>query len=294
MGHVLADQPATLHEDDSMTSKFTGIEPASPRGPSAPTVAARTTAFVDDRRGRISRDGEGDGGGDESQVYTRSILEANDVNVRFGPTPALIDVSVEFGAGTSTSVVGASGSGKSTLLHCLSGLRRPDSGTITIEDWVLTAADDNERSRRRLTTMGIVFQFGELVPELSILDNVALPAWIGGGTRADALAAARELLATFGIADVADQHPGRVSGGQRQRAAVARALVHRPRIVFADEPTGALDSDNADIVVDTLVAETARRGAALVLVTHEARLAARTDRTIVLSDGRIVDERWNR
>lgn len=217
------------------------------------------------------------------------LIDADQVRVAFGPSAALDEVSITVGSGESIAVVGSSGSGKSTLLHCLAGLRVPDGGSIRVDGRELTAMSDLERSTLRLGRFGIVFQFGELVPELSVLDNVALPAWFGGMARKPAQAEAARLLEMFAISHVADRSPGEISGGERQRAAVARALVHQPDVVFADEPTGALDSVNADNVIAALLEGCRARGAAVVLVTHERRFADATDRVVELSDGRVVN-----
>ncbi|WP_395155410.1 ATP-binding cassette domain-containing protein [Ilumatobacter sp.] len=223
-----------------------------------------------------------------SDTTSMNVLDADSLSVSFDDAPVLHDASLLLRAGTSVSVVGSSGSGKSTLLHCLAGLRLPTSGSVSFDGQDIVQLSDRERSAIRLAKMGIVFQFGELVPELSILENVALPAWLTGESRRSANSAALTLLQAFGIEHTADRHPGRVSGGERQRAAVARAIVHQPAVVFADEPTGSLDSDNADRVIDTLLDETRQRGVALVLVTHERRLAERADVVVTMRDGRIT------
>lgn len=214
-----------------------------------------------------------------------SIVEAHDVAVHFGATTALVSASIEIAAGELVAVMGPSGSGKSTLLHCLAGLVAPRSGQVRFEGTDLHGLDDSDRSELRLRRMGMVFQFGELVPELSLVENVALPLWLLGESRSSAAERAEALLERFDVIGVADKRPGEVSGGQLQRAAVARALVHRPAIVFADEPTGALDTANAQIVMEALVGAAREQGAAVVLVTHETRLASYCDRDVVVRDG---------
>lgn len=214
-----------------------------------------------------------------------SIVEAQDVAVRFGATTALVSASIEIAPGELVAVMGPSGSGKSTLLHCLAGLVAPRSGHVRFEGTDLHQLDDSERSELRLRRMGMVFQFGELVPELSLVENVALPLWLLGESRSSAAGRAEALLDRFDVIGVAHKRPGEVSGGQLQRAAVARALVHRPAIVFADEPTGALDTANAQIVMEALVGSAREQGAAVVLVTHETRLASYCDRDVVVRDG---------
>lgn len=217
-----------------------------------------------------------------------TVLEAEQISLRFGTTNALVDVTFKVAAGETVAVMGPSGSGKSTLLHCLAGLRVPDRGVVRFADQAISAESERARSRRRLKDMGVVFQFAELVPELTMIENVALPAWMSGWDRRAALASAERLLDGFGIADLAGKHPGEVSGGERQRAAVARALVHDPTVVLADEPTGALDSANGQLVLEALMHHADARGAAVVLVTHEARLAAQCGREVVLRDGRLA------
>lgn len=181
--------------------------------------------------------------------------------------------------------MGPSGSGKSTLLHCVAGIIKPDSGSVRFAGAELTTMSDTERSSLRRTAFGFVFQF-QLVPELSCLENVALPLWLGGMKRKHAEARAAELLATLEVSDIAGKRPGDVSGGQGQRVAVARALVTGHKIVFADEPTGALDSLNGELVMQQLTRAAKDSGTAIALVTHEARVAAYSDREVIVRDGR--------
>ncbi|WP_234430555.1 ABC transporter ATP-binding protein [Streptomyces sp. NRRL F-4489] len=185
--------------------------------------------------------------------------------------------------------MGPSGSGKSTLLHCLAGIIRPDSGTVRYGPHTLTELNDARRSALRRTDFGFVFQFGQLVPELTCLENVALPLRLNGTRRKPAEQRAREWLERLEVEGVAGQRPGEISGGQGQRVAVARALAPQPRVVFADEPTGALDSLNGERVMSLLTDAARDTGAAVVLVTHESRVAAYSDREIVVRDGRVKD-----
>ncbi|MFJ2670561.1 MULTISPECIES: ABC transporter ATP-binding protein [unclassified Streptomyces] len=216
-----------------------------------------------------------------------SLLIADDLRKSYGPTPALDGVTFSIHPGEVVAVMGPSGSGKSTLLHCLAGIVPPDSGTITYRDRVLTEMPEAERSALRRSAFGFVFQFGQLVPELTCLENVALPLRLTGVRRKDAERAAREWLERLEVAGIGSQRPGEVSGGQGQRVAVARSLVTSPRVIFADEPTGALDSFNGERVME-LLTETARAtSAAVVLVTHEARVAAYSDREVIVRDGRV-------
>lgn len=180
------------------------------------------------------------------------MLRCEEITVTFGSTRALDRVSLSIGAGESVSIMGASGSGKSTLLQCLAGLRAPESGGVWFDGQALHEMSEKRRSQVRLRDFGFVFQFGELVPELSLLENVALPVWMGGVSRSEANRQASGALERFGIADLAGRRPSDVSGGEQQRAAVARALAHSPKVVFADEPTGALDSVNAQTVLEAL------------------------------------------
>ncbi|MET7421531.1 ABC transporter ATP-binding protein [Dactylosporangium sp. NPDC005555] len=217
------------------------------------------------------------------------LLAAIELTKSFGSTQALSGASMSIAAGEVVAVMGPSGSGKSTLLHCLAGIVRPDGGKVVYRDQEMSAMSDARRSALRRGEFGFVFQFGQLVPELTCLENVALPLRLDGHRRRDAQRRAAEWLERLEITDVADKRPGEVSGGQGQRVAVARALVTGARVVFADEPTGALDSLNGERVM-RLFTEAARdSGAAVVLVTHEPRVAAYADREIVVRDGKALD-----
>ena len=216
------------------------------------------------------------------------LIAARNVRRTFGATVAVDDASLEVNEGEIVAVMGASGSGKSTLLHCLAGILVPERGEFTYRARRIDLLSDDERSKLRRDEFGFVFQFGELVPELTALENVALPLRLGGARRRDAEATAREWLERLEVDDAAEKQPGELSGGEGQRVAVARALVGGPRVVFADEPTGALDSLNGERVM-TLLADAARtQGTTVVLVTHEARVAAYADREVVMRDGRVV------
>ncbi len=217
------------------------------------------------------------------------LLRADGLHKAYGPTPALAGASVELAAGELLAVMGPSGSGKSTLLHCLAGIVRPDQGGIDYCGEELTSCADSRLSALRRSDFGFLFQFAQLVPELSCLENVALPLRLNGQRRRAAEAVAAEWLDRLEVADLAKQRPGEISGGQAQRVGVARALVTRPKVVFADEPTGALDSLNSERVM-ALLARTAREtSAAVVLVTHDARVAAYADREVIVRDGRTRD-----
>jgi putative ABC transport system ATP-binding protein len=171
------------------------------------------------------------------------------------------------------------------LLHCLAGIVRPDSGRVRYNGREVSAMSDAELSALRRADFGFIFQFGQLVPELTCLENVALPLRLGDVRRREAEARARDWLAQLEVGDVAGKLPGQISGGQGQRVAVARALVTRPTVIFADEPTGALDSLNGEKVMRLLTQAARDTEAAVVLVTHEARVAAYSDREVVVRDG---------
>jgi putative ABC transport system ATP-binding protein len=217
-----------------------------------------------------------------------ALLEARALSKAYGSTPALSGAEFEIAAGEIVAIMGPSGSGKSTLLHCIAGIVPPDSGTVFYDGRELSVMSDAERSALRRSEFGFVFQFGQLVPELSCRENVAMPLRLDGVARKEAERRADALLATLEVAGVAGQRPGNVSGGEGQRVAVARALVTDPRVVFADEPTGALDSLNGERVMELLTGAARERGTAVVLVTHEARVAAYSDREVVVRDGRTL------
>lgn len=216
------------------------------------------------------------------------ILEARGLRKSFGPTVALAEVSLSLLEGEILAILGPSGSGKSTLLLCLAGILPPDEGDVWFRDRSLSSLSDAARSSLRRREFGFVFQLGQLLPELTGEENVALPLLLGGIGRREARSRARALLEELGVLDVADKRPGEMSAGQGQRVAVARALVGEPAVIFADEPTGALDSRNARQVMDLLVGAVHARGTAILLVTHDEDVAARADRRILLRDGRIA------
>ncbi|WP_103349508.1 ABC transporter ATP-binding protein [Amycolatopsis sp. CA-128772] len=217
------------------------------------------------------------------------LLVGRGLHKSFGPTRALDGAGLSVSAGEVLAIMGSSGSGKSTLLHCLAGIIRPDAGTISYRGADLAGMDDKGRSALRRTDFGFVFQFGQLVPELSCLENVALPLRLTGSRRKQAEARAADWLARLEVGELAKRRPGDVSGGQAQRVAVARALVTGPKVVFADEPTGALDSLNGEKVMQLLTQAARESHAAVVLVTHEPRVAAYSDREVTVLDGRTLD-----
>ncbi|MFF1920689.1 ABC transporter ATP-binding protein [Streptomyces sp. NPDC058221] len=218
-----------------------------------------------------------------------SLLAAHDLRKTYGSTPALDGASFSVHPGEVVAVMGPSGSGKSTLLHCLAGIITPDSGTITYAGRELSAMSDAERSALRRSEFGFVFQFGQLVPELTCVENVALPMRLNGTRRKAAERTALEWMERLEVDDIGAKRPGEVSGGQGQRVAVARALAASPKVIFADEPTGALDSLNGERVMQLLTESARSANVAVVLVTHEARVAAYSDRDITVRDGRALD-----
>jgi putative ABC transport system ATP-binding protein len=222
-------------------------------------------------------------------VPAGSLLTAQDLRKAYGPTTALDGAEFSIHPGEVVAVMGPSGSGKSTLLHCLAGIVMPDSGSITYNGREVTAMSDAERSALRRSEFGFVFQFGQLVPELTCVENVALPLRLNGSSRKEAERAALAWMERLEVDDLRKKRPGEVSGGQGQRVAVARSLVTNPRVVFADEPTGALDSYNGERVMELLTDAARSANAAVVLVTHEARVAAYSDREIVVRDGKSRD-----
>jgi putative ABC transport system ATP-binding protein len=215
------------------------------------------------------------------------LAEARNVERSFGETPALRGASLEVARGEILAVMGPSGSGKSTLLHCMAGILVPGSGEIWFDGQRIDTLDEQKRSALRRDHFGFIFQFGQLVPELSAEENVALPLLLAGMRRKRALAGARAWLDLLGLSDVATHRSGEMSGGQAQRVAIARALVHRPELLFADEPTGSLDSLNGELVMELLVKTVQEHGVSVVLVTHDARVAAYANREVRVRDGKV-------
>jgi putative ABC transport system ATP-binding protein len=214
------------------------------------------------------------------------LVEGREISLSFGHTPALRGATVSVDAGEIVAVMGPSGSGKSTLLHCLAGILVPDSGQVQFAGRRIDTLREQERSALRRDRFGFVFQFGQLVPELSAEENVALPLLLGGTRRAAALADARGWFGRLGLDGLERRRSGELSGGQAQRVALARGLVARPQVLFADEPTGALDSLTGEQVMQLLVDAAREQGSTVVLVTHEPRVAAYADREIMVRDGR--------
>ncbi len=214
-----------------------------------------------------------------------TLLSTHDIVKHFGDVAALAGVSIEIGARESVAIMGPSGSGKSTLLHCLSGVLTPDSGSVLLEGTDISALSDAKRSRIRLHDFGFVFQDGQLLPELPARENVALPLMLKGSPAGASLRAADEVLTKLGLGELRHRRPSDMSGGQAQRVAIARALVGRPKVVFADEPSGALDQATGHEMMQLLTASVGMTGAALVLVTHDLAVARWCSRLIEIRDG---------
>ena len=219
---------------------------------------------------------------------TPPILEARHLHLSFGETPALRGASVSIKAGELLAIMGPSGSGKSTLLHCLAGILVPDSGEVHFDGARVDSMRESARSELRRRRFGFVFQFGQLVPELTAEENIALPLLLNGVGRADALGRARGWFDRLDLGGLERRRSGELSGGQAQRVALARGLVATPDVVFADEPTGSLDSLAGEQVMELLVGAARDQGATVVLVTHEPRIAAYADREIIVRDGKVA------
>jgi putative ABC transport system ATP-binding protein len=205
----------------------------------------------------------------------------------FGLTDALRGVDLEVGRGEILAIVGPSGSGKSTLLHVLAGVLTPDQGDVIYNGRTISALSEAQRSDLRLREFGFVFQFGQLLPDLTATDNVMIPLLLNGMKRKAALQRAHHWLDRLGLTEHQGKLPAELSGGQAQRVAVARALATEPRVLFADEPTGSLDSLAAENVMLALTEQARTTGTTVVLITHDARTAAYADREVIVRDGRI-------
>src|ERR1700678_140802 len=216
-----------------------------------------------------------------------TIIEARDLFLSFGSTPALQGASLGVRRGEIVAVMGPSGSGKSTLLHCLAGILVPDQGGVSYGGQRLDQLSDDRRSALRRERFGVVFQSGQLVPELTAEENVALPLLLSGTRRGPAMTAARKWFPALGLGGLEHRRSGELSGGQAQRVALARGLVNEPEVLFADEPTGSLDSVSGELVMDLLTDAAREHGTTVVLVTHDARVAAYADREVVVRDGKV-------
>jgi putative ABC transport system ATP-binding protein len=224
----------------------------------------------------------------EAATHGPAVLAGEGLVKRFGQTEALRGLDVEIGRGEILAVMGPSGSGKSTLLHCLAAIIRPDAGRVLYDGARIDDLGEGPRTRLRRQAFGFVFQFGQLVPELPAVENVALPLLLDGVGRREAIDTAAQMFPRLGLEGLEGRRPGEMSGGQAQRVAVARALVTKPSVVFADEPTGSLDSLAGEQVMELLTDAARASNTAVVLVTHEPRIAAYADREVVVRDGRIA------
>ncbi len=222
-------------------------------------------------------------------VGAGTTLSCRGLHKSFGQTPALRGADFCVSQGEIVAVMGPSGSGKSTLLHCLAGILVPDKGEVLFGGRRIDRLSEARRSELRRRQFGFVFQFGQLVPELSAEENVALPLLLAGRRRPEAFAAARRWFAPLGLDGLEGRRSGELSGGQSQRVALARGLVAEPQVLFADEPTGSLDSLTGEQVMDLLVEGTRRQGTTVIIVTHEPRVAAYADREVIVRDGRVAD-----
>lgn len=223
-----------------------------------------------------------------STAESTVVLSAHSIVASYGKEPALQGVSMQLERGEILAVTGASGSGKSTLLLCVAGILTPDAGEVDFGERRISEENEARRSRLRRREFGVLFQFGQLVPELTAVENVALPLLLDGIRRGPAIATATAWLDRFDVGDLAKSRPPEMSGGQSQRVAIARAMVTEPEVLFADEPTGALDSFNGEQVMTQISRVVREAGTSVLLVTHDARIAAYGDREIQLIDGQLA------
>lgn len=214
-----------------------------------------------------------------------------DITKSYNSAPVLTGISLTIEPGETVAVMGPSGSGKSTLLHCMSGVLLPDDGDVIFGDTKINSLSDADRSALRLHDFGFVFQDGQLLPELTARENVALPMILQGKKRSKSLALADDVLSRLGLEDLTRRRPGQMSGGQAQRVAIARAMAGEPGVIFADEPTGALDQSTGHEVMQQLTALVEQTGTTLVMVTHDVKVADWCRRRVEIRDGLIHDDR---
>ncbi|MFD2417951.1 ABC transporter ATP-binding protein [Amycolatopsis pigmentata] len=222
------------------------------------------------------------------QWNTHGLLSGRGLVKKYGSQYALAGIDIDIAPGAMVAIVGPSGSGKTSLMHVLGGIVRADAGEVYLAGQRIDQLSEKKRSEMRRREFGFVFQSGMLVGELSAEENVALPMLLDGVSRGDALRVARQSLGRLGLATKAGSRPGEMSGGQAQRVAIARALTRRPKVIFADEPTGSLDTRTGKETMDALLVAAADAGAAVLVVTHDRDLAASLPRTVVIRDGRIA------
>ena len=216
------------------------------------------------------------------------MIQAQNIVKRYGELEVLRGVDFHVEAGEVVSIVGASGAGKTTLLQILGTLDLPDTGSLTIDGHPTTGLSRKKLSEFRNRNLGFVFQFHRLLPEFNALENVLMPAWIGGQSTSQARPRAEQLLQDLGLSHRLDHNPAELSGGEQQRVAVARALMNSPKVLFADEPSGNLDSENAAMLHDLFFELREKTGQTIVMVTHNEDLANRADRSLRMADGRFV------
>ncbi|MFF5934873.1 ABC transporter ATP-binding protein [Streptomyces sp. NPDC012508] len=214
-----------------------------------------------------------------------AILHAEGVDLFYGTQKAVDGADFSLRRGEVTAIMGSSGSGKSSLLYCLAGVLAPTNGSVSFDGVAFSTLSDDDLSTLRRERFGFVFQYGELLPELTVEENAALPLRLAGQRKAPAHEAAGEVLGRLGMTELLRRRTSQLSGGQSQRVAVARALVHRPDVVFADEPTGALDSVNASAVLEEFLRLARDQGTAVVIVTHDATVAEQADSRYTMADG---------
>ena len=216
------------------------------------------------------------------------MIALRGITKKFDSLQVLKGIDLDIARGEVVSIVGPSGAGKTTLLQIMGSLERPDSGSVAYDGEEIFLLNDNRLARFRNRNIGFVFQFHQLLPEFTMLENVAMPALIGGERRSEAMRRAAELIDYLGLASRASHRPAQLSGGERQRAAVARALINNPGVILADEPSGSLDSTNRQELYDLFFRLRDERSQTFVIVTHDETLASRSDRVIHIADGRIV------
>nr|WP_083327425.1 ABC transporter ATP-binding protein [Corynebacterium sp. HMSC074C05] len=227
----------------------------------------------------------------ENNSPRNARLCIRDITKSYNSAPVLTGISLTIEPGETVAVMGPSGSGKSTLLHCMSGVLLPDDGDVIFGDTKINSLSDADRSALRLHDFGFVFQDGQLLPELTARENVALPMILQGKKRSTSLALADDVLSRLGLKDLTRRRPGQMSGGQAQRVAIARAMAGEPGVIFADEPTGALDQSTGHEVMQQLIALVEQTGTTLVMVTHDVKVADWCRRRVEIRDGLIHDDR---
>lgn len=221
--------------------------------------------------------------------FMTAILQARELTKTFGTTQAMRGISLEVQTGEVLAIMGPSGSGKSTLLHALAGIDTPSSGEVLFKNRRIDTLSDTERTVLRRTSFGFIFQFSQLVPELTALDNVAVPLMLGGVGRKAAQQEAHKWLSRVNLQHRENSLPGKLSGGEAQRVAIARALCYKPEVLFADEPTGSLDSEASTQVMEMFLALARENNMTVVLVTHEPEIARYADRIVIVRDGLLAD-----